>query len=78
MDPINNVFSNDLETFVSTYLDEFLLYKKSFEEHLQHLDMEVKKIGAEKLYEMLSECSFAVKKVEYFEHLISNKSVFVE
>lgn len=41
---INKVFATELDKFVHFYLDNFLIYNRSFEEHLQHIETVLKKL----------------------------------
>lgn len=78
MDLMNKVFANELDKFVNAYLDDILVYSKTLEDHLRHLEIVLKRLREEKLYGKLSKCEFAVNKVEYLGHLISDSGVSVD
>ena len=57
------------------YLDDILVYSRSPEEHLRHLEHILAKLDTEKLYAKLSKCSFGLKSVKFLGHVISAKGI---
>lgn len=62
---------------VSAYLEDILVYKQMIKKHLLRLKIVLSNLEVEKLYAKLSESSFNVDEVEFFEHLILSKGFFL-
>ena len=60
-----------LNHFAFTYLDDVLIFSKSCEEHLQHLNAVFQKIKAAGLKIKLSKCQFFKTQLYYLGHKIS-------
>jgi len=56
---MNQVLQPFLRQFVLVFLDDILIYSKSIEEHIQHLQQVLETLRANKLYLKASKCSFA-------------------
>ena len=54
------------------FFDDILIYNKSLEEHVKHIDKVLQ------LYEKPSKCFFRVKEVEYLGHIVSHEGVKVD
>ena len=62
MDDILQPFTN---TFVLVYLDDILIYSKTWAEHLQHIQQVLHTLQQHKLYANLKKCSFGMDRVHY-------------
>lgn len=72
---MNQVFQHYLRQFVLVFLDDILIYSKSWSDHLLHVEKVLQTMRAHQLYLKLSKCSFAQEKLEYLGHIISSKGV---
>lgn len=72
---MNAVFKSFLRKFVLIFFDDILIYSKSLEEHLEHLQLVFEVMRSNSLFAKLSKCAFAVDKVEYLGHFISSEGV---
>jgi hypothetical protein len=57
---MNSIFKFLLIKLVLVFFDDILIYKKSWEENVQHVDMVLKLLEEKQLYENPSKCSFGV------------------
>lgn len=57
--------------FVTVYIDDILIFSKSLEDHLQHLECVVKRIQKVGLKLKPSKCRFICQEVEYLGHVIT-------
>ena len=57
---MNSIFKPFLRKFVSVFFDDILIYKKSWEDHVQHSDRAVQLLEAKQLYVKPSKCFFEV------------------
>jgi hypothetical protein len=62
---MNSIFKTFLQKFVLVYLDDILIYSKSWEDHVQHVDKVLQLLKEKQLYAKPSKCLFGVKEVEY-------------
>ena len=75
MDDILWPFTN---TFVVVYLDDILIYNKTWAEHLQHIQEVLHTLGQHKLYANLEKCSFSMDRVDYLGYIIDKHGVHVD
>ena len=70
---MNQVLQPFLRQFVLVFLDDILIYSRSIEEHIQHLQQVLETLRTNKLYLKASKCSFAQQSLEYLGHIISDQ-----
>jgi hypothetical protein len=68
---MNDVFRPLLDKCVVVFLDDILVFSKSYEEHAQHLRAVFDVLRQHKLYAKLSKCEFGRKEVEFLGHMVS-------
>lgn len=71
----NLIRKNDLDNFCINYIDDILIFSKTWEEHLQHIETILKVVNAEGFKLKLVKCIFAAKSVKYLGHTISKNKV---
>ena len=74
---MNSIFNPFLRKFVLVLFNDILIYNKSWEEHVQHVDNVLQLLKVKELYEKPSKCSFGIKEVEYLGHILSQEGVKV-
>lgn len=72
---MNPVFKPFLRKFILVYMDDILIYSKSWPELLNHLTTALKVLRTNQLYVKKSKCAFGQSSLEYLSHLISDKRV---
>ena len=75
---MNSIINPFLRKFVLVFFDDILIYKKSWEEHVQHVDRVLQLLEEKQLYAKLSKCAFGVQKVEYLCHIVPHEGVKVD
>jgi len=73
---MNEVFRGCLRKYMLVFFDDILIYSKSWEEHLRHLEAVLKLLEVNKLYAN-KKCFFAQIKIKYLGHMISKQGVVV-
>ncbi|CAC5410503.1 Retrovirus-related Pol polyprotein from transposon 297,Retrovirus-related Pol polyprotein from transposon 17.6 [Mytilus coruscus] len=63
--------------FVLVYVDDLLVFSRSFDEHLSHLEQVFTRLRDANLTLKPSKCMFAAKEVKYLGHIISKESIKV-
>jgi hypothetical protein len=72
---MNDIFKPYMRKFVLVFFDDILVYSRSWEDHLKHLELTLKILQQNHLFVKLSKCSFGQQQVDYLGHLISNLGV---
>jgi hypothetical protein len=75
---MNLIFAALLRKGVPVFMDDILIYSKTFEEHVQLLQNVFTILRDQKFYIKLSKCSFAQREVESLGHIISGAGVSTE
>jgi hypothetical protein len=75
---MNSIFKPFLQNFVLVFFDDILIYSKSWEDHVRHVDKVLKLLKEKELYAKPSKCFFRVKEVEYLGHILSHEGVKVD
>lgn len=64
-----------LTDFAVNYIDDILIFSKSFDDHLQQLSLLLEAISKEGFRMKFTKCTFAADSVKYLGHVIGNNSV---
>lgn len=72
---MNQVFQAYLRKFVLVFFDDILIFNRSLEDHLIHLEIVFRVMHEHTLYAKKSKCSFGQARVEYLGHIITAEGV---
>jgi hypothetical protein len=72
---MEDTFRAELDKFVVTFLDDILVYSRTFEEHEQHLRTVFQRLRDKKLYAKRSKCEFFRTEVEFLGHFVGRAGV---
>jgi hypothetical protein len=75
MDDILRPFTN---TFVVVYLDDILIYNKTWVEHLQHIQQVLHTLRHHRLYANLEKFSFGMDRVHYLGYITDHHGIHVD
>jgi hypothetical protein len=75
---MNKVFMEYLDKFVVVFIDDFLIFSKTKEEHERHLRLALAKLRSNKLYAKFSKCEFWLTEVAFLRYVISTRGVSVD
>ena len=68
---MNEILKDFNGKFVIVYLDDILIFSKTKEEHLEHIDMVLRRLHEEKLVINLEKCLFMQEELTYLGFVIS-------
>lgn len=71
----NIIRKHKLREFTVCFIDDILLFSKSFSDHIRHLEQLFQAIQSEGMKLKFSKCTFAADSVNYLGHVIQNNSV---
>ncbi|CUA70042.1 Transposon Tf2-12 polyprotein [Rhizoctonia solani] len=72
---MNDVFRDILDVYVVVYLDDILIFSKSQEEHVKHVQEVLKRLRDNACYCNLEKCFFFKSEVEYLGVIASGEGV---
>jgi hypothetical protein len=72
---MNETLKRVLRKCALVFFDDILIYSKSFEDHMIHLDRVLQLLLADKWKVKLSKCEFAQQQIAYLDHVICEKGV---
>jgi hypothetical protein len=75
MDDILRPFTN---YFVVVYLDDILIFRRTWEDHLQHIEEVLCTLRQHKLYANLEKCAFGMKEIQYLGYIVNEQGVHVD
>ena len=75
---MNHIFRKQLRKFLLIFFDDLLIYRKSWVEHLQHIEEVLSILESESLFSKASKCEFGLEEILYLGHKISAKGVSVD
>lgn len=75
---MNKLFKPYLRKFVTVFFDDILVYSRSKEEHLQHLETTLSMLRQHQFFAKMSKCLFYKERIEYLGHIVSAEGVQVD
>ena len=75
MDDILREFKND---FAMAYIDDVIVYSKTFDEHLSHLEQIFMKFRKNDIQAKPSKCNFAKPRVPLLGHIVTKDGILVD
>lgn len=68
---MNKVFQQFLDQFVIVFINDILVYSRSKEDHVNHLQLVLRVMRGKQLYARLSKCEFWLDHVVFLGHVVS-------
>ena len=75
---MNDVLRPFLDDFVIVYLDDILIFSKTWEEHLKHVKQTLDVLKREKIYVKLSKCEFGKTSLNYLGHIVGGGELKID
>jgi hypothetical protein len=75
---MNHVFYPFLHHFVLVFFDDILIYRKTWIDHVTHVDQVLFLLSQHQIFLKQSKCAFGASEVEYLGHLVGNDGVRVD
>ncbi|XP_069146959.1 uncharacterized protein [Solanum lycopersicum] len=77
MELMTGVFRPYVHSFVIVFIDDFLFYSKTKEDHVRHLMIVLQRLREKKLYAKFSKCDFWRTSVTFLGHVVSKEGITV-
>ena len=75
---MNEMLAPYLRESALVYLDDILIYSKTWEEHLIHVRQVLQKLREYKFYAKLKKCNFGETSLAYLGHIVSGEGIKVD
>ena len=75
---MNSTLQPFLRKFVLVFFDDILIYRASWEDHLQHLRTVLATLVQHEFTANLKRCNFGQQEIEYLGHIISTKGLAMD
>jgi hypothetical protein len=75
---MDNVLIPFTKYFVVVYLDDILIFNKTWEEHMQHIQQVLSTLWQYKLYSNSEKLSFGMNRVQYLGYIVDENGVHVD
>ncbi|GBB96358.1 hypothetical protein RclHR1_27350003 [Rhizophagus clarus] len=67
---MDEILSEYIGEFVVVYIDDIMIYSKSFEEHMEHLEKVLRKLKEKNIILKLKKCKFGERNIEFLGHIV--------
>jgi len=72
---MDQVLRKYLRKFILVYLDDIIIYSKTYEEHKEHIRLVFKALRKASLMMKLRKCKFTQKELRFLRHIISAEEI---
>ncbi|SLM35926.1 gag-pol polyprotein [Lasallia pustulata] len=72
---INDALREYLDDFAMAYLDDILIFSKTYDEHVRHVRMVLKRLEERDLPVKLSKCEFHKHKIAFLGYIVSTEGI---
>src|SRR5438445_8177084 len=69
---MNEILGEWLDEFVVVYIDDIMIYSKTFGEHMEHVEMILKKLKEVNLMLKLKKCKWCEQNIEFLGHVVGS------
>jgi len=75
---MNELFMDYLYDWMIVYIDDILIYSRTFEEHMEHLKIVFEILAKSNLMMKLKKCKFLERNIEFLGHIVGNDGIKVD
>ncbi|XP_070020095.1 uncharacterized mitochondrial protein AtMg00860-like [Nicotiana sylvestris] len=75
---VHNVFQPYLDSFFIVFIDDILVYSRSWEDHEKHLRTVLQTLKERQLYAKFLKCEFWLDSVAFLGHVVSSEGIQVD
>jgi hypothetical protein len=75
---MENVLIPFTNSFVVVYLDDILIFNRTWEEHMRHIQQVLRTLRQHKIYDNLEKISFGMNRVQYLGYIVDENGIHVD
>ena len=75
---MNDVFRTFIDDFVIVYLDDILVFSRTWDEHVKHVKQILDVLKRENLYVKLSKCEFGRTSLNYLGYIVGGGELKID
>ena len=75
---MNDIFRDQLCYFSKVFLDDILVYSRTLQEHVKHVQFVFQKLWNHSFYAKHSKCKFFQGSIVYLGHLVTERGLGIE
>jgi hypothetical protein len=72
---MNHILRGKFRKYLLVFFDDIVIYNRTWDEHLAHLEEVLDIMQAQSLYAKESKCEFGMRELLYLGHIISEQGV---
>jgi hypothetical protein len=72
---MNTILREEMDDFVIVYIDDILVYSKTAEEYVRHLEVVLQKLRDNKLYANVEKSDFAQNEIEFLGQVVTKDGI---
>ena len=72
------IFKDVVYQCLMIYIDDFIIYYRTYEEHVRDLKQVLQQLEEQKFYLKASKCQFFTRKLEILRHILTSGSLSKE
>jgi hypothetical protein len=74
---MNHIFNKQLRKFLLVFFDDLLIYRRTWEDHIKHVDEILSIMEDQSLFTKESKCEFGLIEILFLGNIIGVKGVHV-
>ena len=75
---MNKVLEGYINKFVVVYIDDIMIYSKTFEEHIEHIKKVFQRLIEANLMVKFKKCKFCLRNIEFLGHIVGSDGLQVD
>jgi hypothetical protein len=75
---MNRVFGNEIGKWLFVYVDDVIIFSNTAREHVNHIQLALKRLKEHGLYIKPKKCKFAAQEIAYLGHIINQTGIHTD
>jgi hypothetical protein len=75
MRALQTVLGEETRSYVTNYIEEFLIFSRSFDQHMDHLDTVLNKLTSARVTINARKCNFCKPEIKFLGHVVCREKL---